>query len=228
VTDPAIDIPPDPTAVAGMLRDLRAGVDQLRKQLRGLEDAYRDAGGDLKNRAAADTEYIHQLKDEAERLITLLRGGSLFGRYEKDAERHRRVADRWRFFAVSILLASAALAVGLASFVPSLGWVQIAAPITPLLLLFTYASMESSNHRWREFDRRRIYLRMAAIESYIRPGRDGEENQRSEKLLDDFIRRHFLAPDLDPNDTNYVLARGMGPFRARIGRRGQDSPSKEE
>lgn len=77
-----------------MLRDLRIGIEQLMKQLRGLENAYREAGGDLKNRAATDTEYIHQLKDEAERLITLLRGGSLFDRYETDAERHRRFADR--------------------------------------------------------------------------------------------------------------------------------------
>ena len=222
--DPAIEIPPNPTEVAHMLRDLRDRIDQLGKQLRGLENEYRDAGGRLKNRAADDTEYIHQLKDEAERLITLLRGGSLFGRYEKDAERHRRIADRWRLFAVLILLASAALAAGLAIVVPSLGWVQAAALVAPMVLLFTYASMESSNHRWREFDRRRIYLRMAAIESYIRPGRDGHENQRSEKLLDDFIRRHFLDPHLDPNDTNYVSARGMGPFGARLGRRGQDGP----
>jgi hypothetical protein len=227
VTDLESSLPQEASKLSDILQDVRNRIGDLATKLSGLESAYRDAGEDLKNRAATDAEYISQLKDEADRLIILLRGGSLFGRYAEDAELHRRTANRWRFFAVVVLLGSAALQVVLAIRVPSLGWIQTIA-ILPLVLLFTYTSLESHNHRRREFDRRRIYLRMAAIESYIRPAGDGQTNrQESKKILDEFIRRHFIEPDLDANDMNYVVARGAGPLTARLGRRKGGSSSSE-
>jgi hypothetical protein len=197
--------------VTVMLTDVRAQITEMRGDLSDLELSYRLAGGDLKNLATRDAEDIERLRDEAQRLVVLLRGGALFGRYAADADRHRRTANLWRWGAVAVLLTATALLVGLPLLISDISWAQTFASVAPLVLLFTYASSESSNHRQRELDRRRIYLRMAAIESYI----DGRRDE-AKALLDLFIRKHFIEPDLDANELTVVGARGAGMWGSMI------------
>jgi hypothetical protein len=76
-----------------------------------------------------------------------------------------------------------------------------------MLTLFIYASVESHNHRRREFDRRRIALRVSAIEAFTKQRRDaGRAGDRkvAEELMDEVVRKHFIQPDLDSNDMSYL------------------------
>jgi hypothetical protein len=84
---------------------------------------------------------------------------------------------------------------------------------TEQLGLFFYASFESQNHRRREADRQRISLRIAAIESYIEQRRSMQDPDVASKLLDEFIREHFILPSLDSNDMTYIGPR-RGLFSA--------------
>lgn len=95
------------------------------------------------------------------------------------------------------LLVATAIELVLAIQYPTLPAVQLLAPALPLVLLFTYASFESSNHRSREQDRRRIYLRMAAIETYTqRSNITDAERLALDGLFTKFIERHFIEPIL--------------------------------
>jgi hypothetical protein len=195
-------------------------ISDLERGLIDLDFRYREAGENVVARTHVDADRIEELRAEAERVVALLQGGSLFGRYAADADRHRRTANAWRWFSVAVLVVATALAIALPLLVDELSWEAVLAPILPLVLLFTYASIESFNHRQREFDRRRIYLRMAALESYT-----GEKpTAKSRQILEDFIRKHFIEQDLDDNQLNYVGARGWGPFVALIGRRRDPPP----
>lgn len=125
------------------------------------------------------------------------------------------------------LLVATAIELVLAIQYPTLPAVQLLAPALPLVLLFTYASFESSNHRSREQDRRRIYLRMAAIETYTqRSNITDAERLALDGLFTKFIERHFIEPDLDSNDMTFVGARGVGPWRAMLHRRSRQSGSE--
>jgi hypothetical protein len=187
-------------------------VSDLRSQIAATKNRHRQDSYQLKTSAVRDGEHIAQVKAEADRLIGNIRGSSLFGRYAADAERHRRAADRWRWAAISVLLVSAGVGIALAKLVPDVGWEKTLAPLLPLGLLFTYCSVESSNHRVKEHERRRVYLHMAAIESYVTPD-SGGRRAGADELLDAFIRRNFIDRTLE--DHNYVTSWGWGRLRAR-------------
>lgn len=187
----------------------------LDSQLQELKVLYQRAGGTVRVRARSDINEIESLRREAESIVTSLRESSLFGRYAQDAESQGRIADRWRRTAVAFLAGAVILELYLVIGPPNLSGPVLAAPALPALLLFGYASVESRNHRRAEVNRRRIYLRMAAIESYIeRAGADGDV--RFEKLLHDFINMHFIKPNLDP--TTVERPAGIGGFAGFRGR----------
>jgi hypothetical protein len=205
-------------AIRAELVTQSAAIQDFRSELELLRDEYRREVIDFTSSSAEDLNSIHELRLQAEQLVDLLQGGTLFGRYARDAKAHKHSANRWRGFAVAILLATVALETGLALTASSvsIGPVQLAAPAVPLLLLFAYASVESNNHRRSELDRRRIYLRMAAIESYTqRRDADGVSAEEMEGVLKRFIEQHFIAPDLDPNDVTGFGLKGIGPLRLR-------------
>ncbi len=189
-----------------LLTTIERRVGKLSSQLDALEFEYRQAGQNLNTTAAQDVKAIREAREEAERITTILRGTELFGRYAQDADHHFRVANRWRTSAVLVLMSMPLIAV-LLSTVAALGNVTAAIALAPMLALFVYASVESHNHRRREFDRRRISLRVSAIEAFTKQRREnGKPGDRktAEDLMDDFVRKHFIEPDLDSNDMSYV------------------------
>ncbi|GAB2864378.1 hypothetical protein [Lentzea nigeriaca] len=204
---------------ARLVATLAKRVEELRGQVAALQLEYRQAGNNLATTVADDLTVIREAREESQRITTILRGTELFGRYAQDADHHLKVANHWRAAAVVVLLLMPVVAVVLAVFVP-LGAVPLTIALTPLLTLFIYASVESHNHRRREFDRRRIALRMSAIEAFTHQRREsGQESDRrtAEKLMDEFVRKHFIQPDLDSNDMSY-----LGPRRGPVTVRGRD------
>ncbi|MDW5323188.1 hypothetical protein [Plantactinospora sp. KLBMP9567] len=198
---------------------MKVEVAELREWLTNLRHEYVLAGASVRDGADADVELIRQLRQEAESLVKLVRSATLFGRYADDADHHRRQANRWRRFAVAILVMAVGLAVYFVVALPDLAWYQVAVPMLPLALLFTYASIESHNHRRAELDRKRIYLRMAAIESYTTTDISDQARDDLGGLLYKFIEKHFIEPQLDPNELSSVSA-GWPTWRARVERRG--------
>ena len=195
----------------------------MHDRLSGLEDQYRDlqlryrhAGGYLKSEVHADIEYIQSVRAEAEQILDILQGGTLFGRYSLDADENQRAANRWRRISVTSLIASAA-AVASLSILTEISVTALSLCLVPAVGLFFFTSLESQNHRRREFDRRRIALRMAAIESYLQQRRSSESDDRDWSVLDDFIREHFIEPALDSNDVSYLGPRSgvFGLFHRR-------------
>jgi hypothetical protein len=195
----------DETSDARSVHTLQKEVENLRRQVDLLRLEYRRAGSDLPSRVAADVASIKEAREEATRIATFLQGTELFGRYAQDAAFHRRIANRWRITAVIILVLASLGAVGISKYLP-LSEAALATTLTPAFGLFVYASLESHNHRRREFDRRRIALRVSAIEAYTKQRRETgsrEEKREAESLLNEFIRKHFINPDLDSNDMTY-------------------------
>jgi hypothetical protein len=197
--------------------DLQQRAERLRIEFESLQTTYESQIDSFVSASASDVSAISDLKSKAEKLVDLIQGGSLFGRYAHDAESQAIAANRWRRFAVLVLLAAVALELFLVTGPISLEGLRLLAPLAPLLLLFTYASIESHNHRRGELNRRRIYLRMAAIESYIERDAEGITSAELEGILREFIEQHFIAPDLDPNDVRSVDSKGIWslPFWGR-------------
>lgn len=183
-------------------------IDELRKKVEGLEAEYETAAGDVHNRAADDLNFLHQARQEAERLLTVIRGSSLFGRYHSDADEHARSADRWRYASVGALILWMLAMAALLKFY-SVSSLETGVIAIPFLVLFFYCSLESNAHRRREANRRRIALRMAAVEAYMAQ-RLGAADTRADaiKVMDDFVRQHFIRPELDETDVPYL---GPGP-----------------
>jgi len=198
------------------LESLNAELAGLKRQIDGLRDEYESAGAYVRDRATSDVEFIHELRDEANNLLQLVRGRTLFGRYADDAAMHRRQANRWRRHSVVILVAAVGLETGLVLTQTAPTWITLVLPALPLALLFTYTSVESQNHRRAEFDRQRIFLRMAAIESYTTTDISSRARKKLGGLLNKFIERHFIEPELDSNDLSAVVAGGMGGWSARL------------
>jgi hypothetical protein len=194
---------------------MRTQVSSLEQQIEFLTRDYRRVAGKVSREARPEVDAIKELRSEAEHLVGLLRGGSLFGRYAADAGVHAKTANAWRAIAVGVLVLAIAFQVVLPLLVDDVGWQETVGPAVPLLLLFTYASIESFNHRRKELDRRRTYLRIAAIESYLGP--DHERSEDDKQLMRLFIEKHFIDPELDPTETKYVVARGSGPAAPQIG-----------
>jgi hypothetical protein len=186
------------------LATLETKLKHLEDQYRSLTIRYERAGANIKTEAHSHMAYIQYVRQEAEQVLELIRGGALFGRYSADADEHKRIADSWRRAAVAALLVTLAGIVALA-IIWNLPTATLAVCMVPAAGLFFYASLESHNHRRREFDRRRIALRMSAIESYMQ-NRQAKLNDESKvwSVLDDFIAKHFIAPDLDSNDMSYL------------------------
>lgn len=190
------------TSVDGLNKKL----EELELQIDSLKREYRQAGHELQRQVADDLVFIHDAREEAQLVATVLQGSELFGRYAQDSDRHGRIANRWRFGAVSVLIAAAPIILTLAATL-SLGAAALTAATAPLIVLFLYASLESNNHRRREFDRRRIALRLSAIETFTKQRReagDAQSRRTAERLLDEFVRKHFIQPDLDSNDMTHL------------------------
>jgi len=180
-------------------------LEELNKVAASLDLAYREAGHDLSKNVIDDLAFIRGARREAAKITTILRGTELFGRYAQDADHHYRVANRWRLGAVIVALAYPFMALFLIK-VLDLNATGVASVMASALLLFFYASVESFNHRRREFDRRRIALRVSAIEAFTksrREGGDSSSRKTAEALLDEFVRKHFIQPELDSNDMTY-------------------------
>jgi hypothetical protein len=202
--------------LADQLTALQGAVDDIEQQIGGLRLEYERAGRSLSSRVNDDVVHIHEAWLEVERITNVLRGTELFGRYAEDADHHLRIADRWRRAAVAILLLAPCVAASLA-LVAKLELATNALAMSFIAALFAYMSIESHNHRRREFDRRRIALRVSAIESFTKQRRDGgelEARKTAEDLLDLFVRRHFIEPELDSNDIAHLTPR-TGLLRAK-------------
>ncbi|SMC85661.1 hypothetical protein [Lentzea albidocapillata] len=181
-------------------------IEKLGEELAALRLHYRQAGHNLATQVAEDLSFVREAREEVERITTILRGTELFGRYAQDADHHARVANRWRAAAVFVLLLSPLFLV-LIEKLAAISGVALAVTFAPMFTLFIYASVESHNHRRREFDRRRISLRVSAIEAFTKQRRDaGRAGDRkiAEELMDEFVRKHFIQPDLDSNDMSYL------------------------
>ena len=193
-------------------------LEELERKAEALQAAYTRAGASVRRGAEDDLTRISAARTDGERIAKLLRGTELSAKYAQDADRNLAVSNTWRRIAV----VSAALAAGglaaLAS-MTDLRAQELAVMLVPLLALFGYAAVESSNHRRREFDRRRIALRVSAIEAFTRPrieGKDASARKGAEQLLGDFIHKHFIEPDLDSNDMSYpVVSMSVVSFRER-------------
>lgn len=188
------------------LRTAQVDARNLRDQVDMLAALYRRAGAEVRTRAASDVRRIEDSRIEAERIVQSLRGSSLFGRYAADARTHQNAANRWRASAVCVLIFTTSLEIFLAVGPLAIAGWPLAAPVFPMLLLFAYASAESRNHRRVELNRRRIYLRMAAIESYTQSTPGGVVLGDLGDIMHRFIEKHFIEPDLDATDVESVVA----------------------
>jgi len=70
-----LDLP----AALSMLAALKTELDEVGQRIDARRSQYMRAGGELRERAGADAESIQQLREEAERLVRLIQGGSLGG-----------------------------------------------------------------------------------------------------------------------------------------------------
>lgn len=193
---------------------MRTQVDDLQAEIDALRIEYLRAASHLPTKVADDVRSIREARVEVEQITSILQGTELFGRYAQDADHHLRIADRWRRCAVGILVLAPVVEVVLALTTPLAAWATTTA-IAPILVLFLYASIESHNHRRREFDRRRIALRVFAIEAFRQQRRESgntRDRKIAEELLDDFIKKHFIDPELDSNEMAHLTPR-TGPFR---------------
>jgi hypothetical protein len=193
----------------GDLHLLRVDHQELQRDLDELRLVYERAGGEVRGQSEDHVKDIHDLRSEAELLVNSLRESSLFGRYAQDADEQGRIASRWRGFAILFLLGAAVLEAYLVAGPPGLSGVTAAVPIFPVVLLFLYASVESRNHRRVEAHRRRIYLRMAAIETYTKRKENGAGRKQLQEILERFIERHFVEPDLDPVRVDDIPRTGL-------------------
>lgn len=194
--------------------DPNAAIDRLEAEISDLRDSindlvidYQRAGGRLRTIVDEDVLSIASAKEEAEGLLTVIRGGALFGRYQSDADEHMRQADRWRRAAAAVLIL---MPIGLLAVVrlTSITDTQLLLLTTTSIAIFLYFSIESHNHRRREFDRRRISLRMAAIESFLTQRlADEATREQAQSVMDEFIKKHFIEPDLDDNTMAYLAPR---------------------
>jgi hypothetical protein len=214
--DAPIESGATPTKLTRQLSTLQNLADDLDQQIGRLRVEYERAGRNLAAQVNEDVVSIHEAWLEVERITTILRGTELFGRYAEDADHHLNIANRWRRAAVAILLLAPCVAASLA-LAAGLVFASNALVMSFFAALFVYASIESHNHRRREFDRRRIALRVSAIESFTKQRREGgdpEARKTAEDLLDEFVRRHFIEPELDSNDIAHLTPR-TGFLRAR-------------
>jgi hypothetical protein len=205
--------------IAGLaisLSKLRSEIADLERVRAELDVDYRRAKNNLTAKVKEDVAFIRDARREVEQITSILQGTELFGRYAEDADHHFRIANTWRYGAVATLLLSPCIVAALA-LAGKLEVTTGASVMTFLIALFLYASIESHNHRRREFDRRRIALRVSAIESFTKQRREGADlaaRNKAEDLLDEFVRMHFIAPELDSNDMSQLTPRS-GLFRAR-------------
>jgi hypothetical protein len=205
-----------PASLDARLSRLKREITDLERLRAELEVDYRRAKHNLTAKVREDVAFIRDARREVEQITSILHGTELFGRYAEDADHHLRIANGWRYGAVATLLVSPCIAAGLA-LAGKLRPTTAAAVLTSLLALFLYASIESHNHRRREFDRRRIALRVSAIESFTKQRRESDDpaaRKTAEDLLDEFVRMHFIAPELDSNDITQLTPRS-GLFQAR-------------
>lgn len=204
----------DAAELAATISTLRKQVDELRSEIDALQIEYLQAANHLLTKVADDVRSIREARIQAEQITSILQGTELFGRYAQDADHHLKIADRWRRGAVGILVLAPVGEVVLALATSLDTWATTAAMV-PILVLFLYASIESHNHRRREFDRRRIALRVFAIEAFRQQRRESgnaRDRKTAEELLDDFIKKHFINPELDSNEMAHLTPR-TGPFR---------------
>jgi hypothetical protein len=215
----AADPSPRPESVVAdlttELAKLKREIDDLEKARASLEVEYRRAKHSLAAKVEEDVAFVRDARREVEQITSILHGTELFGRYAEDADHHLKIANRWRYGAVGTLLLAPCIAAGLA-LADKLEVKTSLSVMSCLVALFLYASIESHNHRRREFDRRRIALRVSAIESFTKQRREGGDaaaRRTAEDLLDEFVRMHFIAPELDSNDIAQLTPR-TGLFRA--------------
>lgn len=211
--------------VTATLSTLRKHVADMQSTIAALQIEYRRAESHLPTQVADDVRRIKEARVEVDRITTILQGTELFGRYAQDADHHLGIANRWRRGAVGILALAPALELFLALVTDLAAW-AVTATMVPVLLLFLYASVESHNHRRREFDRRRIALRVFAVEAFRQQRRDSgnaRDRKAAEELLDQFIERHFINPDLDSNAMAHLAPRA-GFFRVQRSAADGDQP----
>ncbi|MFB6720795.1 hypothetical protein ACFCV3_11575 [Kribbella sp. NPDC056345] len=213
-------IPPPPErTIADLSKDvakLKRELDDLERARAALDVEYRRAKHGLAAKVEEDVAFIRDARREVEQITSILHGTELFGRYAEDADHHLRIANRWRYGAVATLLLAPCVA-GALALADKLKVATGISVMSCLIGLFLYASIESHNHRRREFDRRRIALRVSAIESFTKQRREGGDpaaRKTAEDLLDEFVRMHFIFPELDSNDITQLTPR-TGPFGAK-------------
>lgn len=223
-SEPPVDIAEFSTTMS----TLRTQVDELQSEIDALRIEYLRAADHLPTKVADDVHTIREARVEVEQITSILQGTELFGRYAQDADHHLKIADRWRRCAVGILVLAPVVEVLLALITPLDTWATATAMV-PILVLFLYASIESHNHRRREFDRRRIALRVFAIEAFrqqrLQSG-NTRDRKTAEELLDDFIKKHFIDPELDSNEMAHLTPR-TSPFRVADRKPAADTVSNQ-
>ena len=159
-------------------------------------------------------ERLQELLDDAKRkhgeivdLYQLTAGDSVAGAYLQDAEYERRQANRWRWFSVGFIVATAVWL----GFVwdhyingspAGVGWAQIltALSLTGVLLFgAAYGAQQSARHRASERQTRWFALEMKAIDPFLYSLAE-EDQKELKKLLSDRLFGH--APGLGTQEPN--------------------------
>lgn len=147
----------------------------------------------------AHVDAAEAAKGRVEEILGIVSEEALVGAYSKNAAEEKEQADRWRWVAIALVLASVAIGVWIVSSAADDGtdWDQFAAKAVlalPIAAAATYAGKQSGEHRHVQREAEHMALQLAALGPYLNDlaGPEGRD-----ELLTDIARKIFGQPRRD-------------------------------
>ena len=135
-------------------------------------------------------------KERVEEILGIVSEEALVGTYSKNASEKKEQADRWRWIAIALVLASVAIGVWIVASAADDGtdWDHFAAKtvlVLPITAAATYAGKQSGEHRHVQREGEHMALQLAALGPYLNDlvGPEGRD-----ELLTDIAKKIFGQP----------------------------------
>ena len=138
-------------------------------------------------------------KERVEEILGIVSEEALVGAYSKNAAEEKEQADRWRWIAIALVLASVAIGVWIVASSADDGtdWDQFAAKTVlalPIAAAAAYAAKQSGEHRHVQREGEHMALQLAALGPYLN---DLAGPDSRDELLSDIARKIFGQPRRD-------------------------------